>query len=287
MRGIATIVRSDSFRYATYSLRRSPLAMVGIAMILVVVLVAALAPVVAPHPDQVYKVNLKQKLLPPSAEHWFGTDDMGRDVASRMVYGARISLKIACVVVLLAATIGSLLGLISAYMGGLLGGSIMRVTDAFLAFPPLVLALSIQAALGPSVTNTMLTLALVWWTWYARLVRGQALSIKEELFIESARMLGASRMRIMFRHILPNCTGPIIVQATLQMGYAVITAAGLGFLGIGAQEPTPEWGLMVATGRAFIPKWWWMSTFPGFAIFWFVLGFCLLGDAIRDIYERS
>lgn len=167
---------------------------------------------------------------------------MGRDVASRMVYGARISLKIACVVVLLAATIGSLLGLISAYMGGWLGGSIMRVTDAFLAFPPLVLALSIQAALGPSVTNTMLALALVWWTWYARLVRGQALAIKEELFIESARMLGASRVRIMFRHILPNCTGPIIVQATLQMGYAVITAAGLGFWASAPRSRRPSGG---------------------------------------------
>ncbi|MBW1713618.1 MAG: ABC transporter permease [Deltaproteobacteria bacterium] len=190
-------------------------------------------------------------------------------------------------VVSLSLFIGTILGLVSGYFGGMVGNTITSVTDAFLAFPPLILALSIQAALGPSVTNTMLALALVWWTWYARLVRGQVLSIKEELYIDSARMLGVSKLRMMFRHIMPNCTGPIIVQATLQMGYAVITAAGLGFLGIGAQEPLPEWGLMVATGRAFIPKWWWITTFPGCAIFWFVLGFCLLGDAIRDIYERS
>ncbi len=280
-------VRSDPVRYAIYAVRRSPMALVGIFMILTVVLVALLAPWIAPHPDQVYKVDVKNKLLPPSADHWFGTDDLGRDVVSRMIYGARISLQIALVVVSVATLIGTLLGLISGYFGGRVGDIIMRITDAFLAFPPLVLALSIQAALGPSVTNTMLALSLVWWTWYARIVRGQVLSIKEELYIDAARMLGVSRIRMMFRHILPNCAGPIIVQATLQMGYAVITAAGLGFLGIGAQEPLPEWGLMVAKGRIFIPTWWWISTFPGFAIFWFVLGFCLLGDAIRDIYERS
>jgi peptide/nickel transport system permease protein len=284
---MSPIIKSDPIKYALYSIRRSPLALVGLGMILTVVVIAVLAPWVAPHPDQVYKVNIKEKLKPPGAEHWFGTDDLGRDVASRMIFGARISLQIALVVVSLAASIGTILGLVSGYYGGFLGNAIMRVTDAFLAFPPLVLALSIQAALGKSVTNTMLALALVWWTWYARLVRGQVLGIKEELYIDAAKMLGVSKLRMMLRHILPNCTGPIIVQATLQMGYAVITAAGLGFLGIGAQEPLPEWGLMIAKGRVFIPKWWWISTFPGFAIFWFVLGFCLLGDAIRDIYERS
>jgi peptide/nickel transport system permease protein len=281
------IIKSDPLRYALYSLRRSPLALVGMAMILIVVLVALFAPWIAPHPDQVYKVNIKAKLQPPSSEHWFGTDDLGRDVASRMIYGARISVEIALVVVSVAASLGTLLGLISGYYGGFLGSVIMRVTDAFLAFPPLILALSIQAALGQSVINTMIALSLVWWTWYARLVRGQVLGIKEELYIEAAKMVGVSKIRMILRHILPNCAGPIIVQATLQMGYAVITAAGLGFLGIGAQEPLPEWGLMIAKGRNFIPKWWWISTFPGFAIFWFVLGFCLLGDAIRDIYERS
>jgi peptide/nickel transport system permease protein len=284
---VSITIKSDSIRYAAYSISRSPLALLGIAMILTVVVVAVLAPWIAPHPDQVYSVNVKAKLLAPSPAHWFGTDDLGRDVLSRMIFGARISLKIALVVVSLAISIGTFLGLISGYFGPLTGNTIMRVTDAFLAFPPLVLALSIQAALGPSVTNTMLALALVWWTWYARLVRGQVLSIKEEAYIDGARMLGVSKFRMMFRHILPNCTGPIIVQGTLQIGYAVITAAGLGFLGIGAQEPLPEWGLMVANGRVFIPNWWWISTFPGLAIFWFVLGFCLLGDAVRDIYERS
>jgi peptide/nickel transport system permease protein len=284
---VSAFTKSDPMKYAIYSIKRSPLALVGIGMILTVLVTAAFAPWIAPHPDQVYKVNIKAKLQAPSAEHWFGTDDLGRDVASRMIFGARISVQIALIVVLLATSIGTILGLISGYYGGFLGNSIMRITDAFLAFPPLILALSIQAALGKSVTNTMIALALVWWTWYARLVRGQVLSIKEELYIEAARMIGISKLRMMLRHILPNCTGPIIVQATLQMGYAVITAAGLGFLGIGAQEPLPEWGLMIAKGRIFIPKWWWIATFPGFAIFWFVLGFCLLGDAIRDIYERS
>jgi peptide/nickel transport system permease protein len=235
----------------------------------------------------VYHVDIKIRLQPPNKEHPFGTDDHGRDILSRMIFGSRISLQVAVIVVSLATLMGTTLGLVSGYYGGIIDNILMRITDAFLAFPPLVLALCIQAALGPSVSNTMIALSLVWWTWYARIVRGQVLSIKEELYIESARTMGVRNFRMMFRHILPNCAGPIIVQGTLQMGYAVIATASLGFLGIGAQEPIPEWGLMVASGRSFLPDWWWISTFPGFAIFWMVLGFCLLGDATRDIYERS
>jgi peptide/nickel transport system permease protein len=279
--------KKQQLRYALYSIRKSPMAMIGIFMIAAVVAIAIFAPHLAPHPDKVYHVNIKIRLQPPSREHPCGTDDHGRDILSRMLFGSRISLQVAVIVVSLATLMGTTLGLVSGYSGGMVDNVLMRITDAFLAFPPLVLALCIQAALGASVSNTMIALSLVWWTWYARIVRGQVLTIKEELYIESARTMGVRSLRMMFRHILPNCVGPIIVQGTLQMGYAVIATASLGFLGIGAQEPIPEWGLMVASGRSFLPDWWWISTFPGFAIFWMVLGFCLLGDATRDIYERS
>jgi len=277
----------SQLRYALYSVRKSPMAITGIVMIAVVLLVAIFAPYLAPHPEQVYSVNIANQLQPPSWSNPFGTDDSGRDILSRIIYGTRISLQVAIVVVSAATVLGTMLGLIAGFYGGILGNLIMRITDAFLSFPPLVLALCIQAALGPKLINTMLALSLVWWTWYCRILRGQVLSVKEELYIESAKTIGASNLRIMFRHILPNCVGPVLVQNTLQMGYAVIAAAGLGFLGVGAQEPLPEWGLMIASGRNFMPQWWWMSTFPGLAIFWMVLGFCLLGDAIRDIYERN
>jgi len=279
-------IGSRQLRYGLYSVRKSPMAMIGICIIATVVIIAIFAPYIAPHPDQVYDVNIKNRLRPPSGEHPFGTDDHGRDILSRTIFGSRISLQVAIIVVLLASLIGTVLGLISGYYGGRVGNVLMRITDAFLSFPPLVLALCIQAALGPSISNTMIALSLVWWTWYARIVRGQVLSIKEELYIESARTMGVRNFRMMFRHILPNCVGPIIVQASLQMGYAVIAMASLSFLGIGAPEPIPEWGLMVAAGRGLLPDWWWISTFPGFAIFLLVLGFCLLGDALTDIYER-
>ncbi len=279
-------IMGSQWRYGLYSVKRSPMAKAGIVIIVAMAIIAILAPYLAPHPDQVYHVNIKNKLQPPSREHPFGTDDHGRDILSRTIFGSRISLEVAVLVVLLASFNGTILGLISGYYGGRIGNSIMRITDAFLSFPPLVLALCIQAALGPSIGNTMIALSLVWWTWYARIVRGQVLSIKEELYIESARTMGVRHLRMMFRHILPNCVGPVIVQASLQMGYAVIATASLGFLGVGAQEPLPEWGLMVATGRGFLPDWWWISTFPGLAILLLVLGFCLLGDALTDIYER-
>jgi peptide/nickel transport system permease protein len=277
----------EQLKYAIFSLKKSPAALVGIFMLTIVIVIAIFAPYIAPHPEKVYDIDIKRRLQPPSQEYIFGTDDHGRDVFSRIIFGSRISLQVAVIVVSLATLIGTTLGLVAGYYGGMLGNVIMRITDAFLAFPPLVLALCIQAALGPSVSNTMIALSLVWWTWYSRIVRGQVLSIKEELYIESARTTGVRNFRMIFRHILPNCIGPVLVQGSLQMGYAVIATASLGFLGIGAQEPLPEWGLMIASGREFLPNWWWISTFPGLAIFWLVFGFCLLGDAIRDIYERS
>jgi peptide/nickel transport system permease protein len=209
---------------------------------------------------------------------------MGRDIFCRVIYGFRISLFIGVVVVSCGMILGSFLGLFAGYYKAA-GEIIMRITDVFLAFPSIVLALAITAALGRSLTNTVLAISLTWWPWYTRLVYSQVLSIKENLYVESARAIGASDLRIIFRHILPNCMAPVIVNASLDFGYAILLAAGLGFLGIGAQPPDPEWGLMVSQGSNYIMNNWWMAAFPGLAIAITILGWNLLGDGLRDILD--
>jgi peptide/nickel transport system permease protein len=222
------------------------------------------------------------RLAPPSADHWFGTDNGGRDVFSRVAVGAQYSLIASLAILIIAAVVGSLIGLISGYFGGLVDELLMRVTDMFLAFPALVLAMGAAAALGPSLFNAVLAIAMVWWPWYARLVRGQTLVIKNQVFVEAARAVGATGPRIAFKHILRNCWSPIIVQMSLDIGYAVLTLAGLSFIGLGAQPPTPEWGTMVSSGRDYFLDQWWMVTFPGLAIFLSVMAFNLLGDGLQE-----
>jgi peptide/nickel transport system permease protein len=277
--------RDSLWRRVLYIVRRSPLAIVGIALILLIAVMAIFAPWIAPY-DAV-RVNLSQAFQPPSASHICGTDDMGQDIFSRIVYGSRVSLMVAFVVVGIAATVGTLIGLISGFFGGVVDMVIMRVVDAFLAVPSFVLAMISAAALGPSIVNVMLALSIVWWTWHARIVRGEVLKLRGTEFMVSLRSMGARTPRILFRHLLPNCVGPIAVQTTLQLGFAVLTAAGLSFLGLGAQPPTPEWGLMVSVGRQYLPASWWMITFPGLMIFLLVMGFILLGDTIRDVVSRD
>lgn len=277
--------RDALWRRVLYIVRRSPLAIVGIALILMIAVMAIFAPWIAPY-DPV-RVNLSQSFQPPSAAHLCGTDDMGQDIFSRIVYGSRVSLMVAFVVVGIAATVGTLIGLISGFFGGVIDMVIMRVVDAFLAVPSFVLAMVSAAALGPSIVNVMLALSIVWWTWHARIVRGEVLKLRGTEFMLSLRSMGARTPRILFRHLLPNCVGPIAVQTTLQLGLAVLTAAGLSFLGLGAQPPTPEWGLMVSVGRQYLPASWWMITFPGLMIFLLVMGFILLGDTIRDVVSRD
>jgi len=277
--------RDVLWRRVLYIVRRSPLAIVGVALILLIAGMAIFAPWIAPY-DPV-RVNLSQSFLPPSAAHLCGTDDMGQDIFSRIVYGSRVSLMVAFVVVGIAATVGTLIGLISGFFGGIVDMVIMRIVDAFLAVPSFVLAMVSAAALGPSIINVMLALSIVWWTWHARIVRGEVLKLRGTEFMVSLRSMGARTPRILFRHLLPNCIGPIAVQTTLQLGFAVLTAAGLSFLGLGAQPPTPEWGLMVSVGRQYLPASWWMITFPGLMIFLLVMGFILLGDTIRDVVSRD
>lgn len=265
------------------ALLRSPLTVAGLALILVFGLSALLASVLAPMDplDQ----NLSQRLEPPSPAHWLGADQLGRDMLSRLLFGARISLIVGVGVVGAAGTFGTLVGLIAGYLGGLVDEALMRVTDIFLAFPALILAMAIAGALGPSLNNAMIAIAVVTWPVYARLVRGQVLSLREREFVEAARSLGASAPRILWRHILPNTLAPILVQASFDMGGAILSAAGLSFIGFGAQPPTPEWGVMISEGRKYISTQLWLSLFPGLAILFTVAAFNLIGDGLRDALD--
>lgn len=265
---------------------RNGSAMFGLALVVLFLLIALFAPWLAPYPDDASgTVKLAQKLLPPSAAHWFGTDEMGNDVLSRVLLGARTSLQIGLTITGIAALIGVPLGIIAGYVGGRVQEVIMRVTDVFLSVPGLVLAIAIVGALGPGIHNAMLALSLVWWPGYVRLLQAKTLSLKGEIYIDAARMMGAGPMRIVFVHILPNCVSPIVIKGSMDMGMAILSAASLGFLGLGAQPPSPEWGAMISVGRNYLPQWWWYSAFPGLAIYLTVLGFNLIGDGLRDVLD--
>jgi len=257
--------------------------MVGAIIVLGLIMTAIFAPYIAPH-DPIEQ-NLEKRLDSPSLEHPFGVDQLGRDIFSRVIYGTRITLVIAMIITAIGGSIGTFLGVVAGFLGGKVDEVLMRMTDMFLAFPSLILALAFAAALGPSLNNMIIAISIANWPIYSRLARGQALSAKREDYIEAAKAIGASKWRIMFLHILPVCSSPIIVQLTLHMGTVILTAAALGFIGLGAQPPTPEWGVMVSDGRPYIMNQWWVSTFPGLAIMIAVLGFNLLGDGIRDILD--
>ena len=261
----------------------NPLNLVAIALIVILAACALLAPVLAPY-DPLAQ-DLAVRLKPPSPEHWLGSDSLGRDIASRILYGARISLLVGVVVVASAGVFGTFVGLVAGYAGGLVDEALMRLTEVFLAFPALILAMAIAGALGPSLTNAIIAIAAVTWAVYARLVRGQILSLRQREFVEAARAMGASRRRIVLRHLLPNTLAPLMVQASFDMGSSIIAAAGLSFIGFGAQPPTPEWGVMISEGRNFISTQPWLSLFPGVAILLAVGSFNLLGDGLRDAFD--
>jgi peptide/nickel transport system permease protein len=261
-------------------LASNPLSCAGLIALALFVLLAIAAPLIAPDDPNVY--NGAAKFLPPSASHLFGTDDAGRDILSRVIYGARYSLSAAAAILAFAAIAGTAIGLVAGYAGGWVDEALMRVTDMFLAFPALVLAMGAAAALGPSLFNAAVATAVVWWPWYARLVRGQVLQLKNEPYVAAARLAGASRTRILVRHVLRNCTTPIIVQMSLDVGYAILTMASLSFVGLGAQPPTPEWGSMIAVGRDYYLDQWWYATFPGLAIFVVVMAANLVGDGLQE-----
>jgi peptide/nickel transport system permease protein len=265
---------------------RDPLSLASSIIILVFMLVAIFAYQVAPYPEQgAGKTNVDTTMLSPSSEHWFGTDRLGRDVLSRVIIGARPALIVPIGVVAFAVLIGAPLGAIAGYKGGWIDETIMRITDLFLAFPFLLLAMAITAALGRGLGNAAIALVISWWPWYTRLVRGVTVSLKQRYFVEAARAVGVRESVIILRHILPNTITPILVQATVDLGTVILAMGGLAFLGMGTQPPSPDWGLMVSEGRSFILEQWWLSTFPGLAIFIVVLVFNLLGDTLRDIFD--
>jgi peptide/nickel transport system permease protein len=267
-------------------LAASPLLTVGAAVSLLIVVVAILAPLIAPFPgDAAAATHPFAVLRAPSAQHWFGTDQVGRDIMSRVIYGARVSPLIAVAVIAIACAVGVPLGIAAGYFGGWLDDVIMRVTDIFLAFPALLLALALASVLPASLTSLTIAIAATWWPWYARLIRGQAASVAGRPFVESCRALGLSRRRIIFRHILPNAVTPLIVQISLDVGGVILTASALSFLGLGAQDPTPDWGLMVAEGQSYFTSNWWVVTFPGLAILVTAFAFNLLGDGLRDLLD--
>lgn len=278
--------RIKSLRESLYLIARNKLSLTALIILVLLIVGALLAPYIIPYPEDLADATHTQiKLQAPSLEHLMGTDELGRDIFSRVVYGARVSLSAALAAVGLSLVIGIPLGAIAGSFGGWVDNLTMRITDVFLSFPPLLLAIAMVAVMGSSLNNAILAIALSWWPWYTRLIRGQAISVKERKFVQAAETIGTGRMKIIFKHIIPNCISPVIVQASMDIGGVILTVASLSFLGLGAQLPTPEWGLMISMGRRFFPDSWWYCIFPGLAIFVTVLCFNLLGDAIREILD--
>ena len=279
----------DSTRTARHVLSvilRDPLSLIGTLIIILVLFMAIFANQVAPYPEEGKgKTNAPNTLMAPSADHWFGTDKLGRDILSRIIMGSRSALIVPIGVVLFAVLLGAPLGALAGYKGGWLDEVIMRVTDLFLAFPSLLLAMAIASALGRGLDKAAIALVVSWWPWYTRIARGVAVGLRERYFVEAAQAIGVSDAVIIFRHILPNTISPIIVQATVDMGTVILAMGGLAFLGLGTQPPAPDWGLMVSDGRTYILDQWWIATFPGMAIFIVVLAVNLLGDTLRDIFD--
>lgn len=269
-----------------YRFSRNPTAVVGALIVLTAIALALLAPYITPYPEHVGAVvNFRVRHQPPSAEYWFGTDNVGRDIFTRMIFGLRISLKLALVVLGTAVPFGVVMGLLAGYYGGWVEIVIMRITDIALAIPPLVMALAVAAVLTPSLTNAMLAIALLWWTWHARLIYTITRQLRTQEFVEAAETLGASRGHILFREILPNCVSAIAVKTSLDAGFVILIGAALSFLGLGIQPPTPDLGTMVAQGAKFLPDYWWEAVLPGCGILFLALGFNLLGDGLRDLFD--
>ncbi|KAF0174132.1 MAG: peptide/nickel transport system permease protein [Rhodobacteraceae bacterium] len=265
-------------------LRRNPLAMIGLTITAALIFIAVFAPLLAPH-DPITQ-ELGRRLLPPGTSgNILGTDDFGRDILSRILYGSRITLYIVLLVILTAPVVGLVIGTVAGYFGGWVDTILMRITDIFLAFPKLILALALVAVLGPGMENAVLAIALTSWPPYARVARAETLTVRNSDYIAAVKLQGASSARVIWGHIIPMCLPSVIIRVTLDMAGVILTAAGLGFLGLGVQPPLPEWGLMISSGRKFLFEQWWVATMPGLAIFIVSLGFNLLGDGLRDVLD--
>jgi peptide/nickel transport system permease protein len=268
---------------AWLSFMENRLAVVGLAIILLLITTAALAPFIAPYPPN--SPDLSERLTPMSGAHWLGTDELGRDILSRIIFGSRLTLYVIVLVAIIAAPVGLLIGTVAGYAGGWLDAVLMRITDIFLAFPKLILALAFVSALGPGIENAIIAIAITSWPPYARIARAETITIRNADFIKAARLQGAGPTRLVWGHIVPLCLSSLIVRVTLDMAGIILTAAGLGFLGLGAQPPLPEWGAMISSGRKYMLDQWWVAAMPGIAIFVVSLGFNLLGDGLRDVLD--
>jgi peptide/nickel transport system permease protein len=278
--------RREAWRRGVYRFRQSRMSMAGLVIVALLLLVALLGPSLAPHPEHIAGgVSTAERFKAPSAQHWFGTNEMGQDVLSLVLGGARVSILAGLAVVLLGALAGTVVGAVAGYAGGWTDELLMRLSDLKLTVPGLILAMAVAAALGPGIVNMVLAISLSWWPGYARLVRGEVMARKQELYVTAARAVGAGPGRIVFRHILPNVMTPVIVKMSLDMGFAILTVASLGFIGIGVRPPTPEWGSLLSVARGYMPDYWWTAIFPGAAILLAVFGFNLLGDGLRDVFD--
>lgn len=278
-----TAARPSRGREIAEILFRNKLTLAGFLLVGLVAAIGVLAPVIAPYDPNF--MNMPERLQAPSAAHLFGTDEMGRDILSRVIYGARISIAVGVIIVAVSAAIGVVLGSVSGYFGGKADQAVLAVTDMILAFPSMVLALALTAAMGPGLLNTMLAVIIVRIPMYTRLMRGQVLAVKEQQYVRAARTFGEKPFWIVARHIVPNCLTPLMVQMTLGIGDAILIASSMSFIGLGAQPPTSEWGAMISTARVYAIDQWWYAAFPGLSILITIMGFNLIGDGIRDILD--
>lgn len=278
--------RLENWSRAFYRFRQSGLSMIGLAIVIALVLIAIFAPWIVPHPEQVVGgTNTAARFQPPSASAWFGTNELGQDIFSLVLVGSQVSLFSGLAVVFIAVVVGTVVGAIAGYFGGWIDEVLMRITDVLLTIPSLILAMAVAVALGTGVWNMIIAIAITWWPAYARLVRGEVIVKKEEQFVVAAHALGAHWVRILGKHILPNIVSPIVIKASLDVGFAILTVASLGFIGIGVKPPTPEWGTLLSGARSYMPDYWWTAVAPGIAIFLAVMAFNLLGDGLRDVLD--
>jgi peptide/nickel transport system permease protein len=277
----------DDYKFRLYLLRRSPLTIFGAIILGCLIIASVFAAWISPYPEDgmMIEVHPADRLLSPSLDHFFGTDPLGRDILSVLMFGCRISLVIAVLIMFLSAVIGIPLGLVAGYRGKIVDEFIMRITDIIMSIPPLLLALLIVSVIGPSINNAIIAISLTQWTRYTRITRGEVLHVKEEKYVTAAKAFGAGDLRVIFRHILPNVLSPLLVQGSMDGGRAILFAASLSFIGMGATPPSPEWGLTLSMARSYMPSYWWYAFFPGLAIMVTVMGFSFLGDGIRDILD--
>uniref|UniRef100_A0A7V3KMN8 ABC transporter permease n=1 Tax=candidate division WOR-3 bacterium TaxID=2052148 RepID=A0A7V3KMN8_UNCW3 len=277
----------ENLKRSWYKFSRNPLSILGLGLLFIIILSALFAPWIAPYPQHAGKfIDLKERFQPPSTSHLCGTDSMGRDILTRILFGYRISLLLGVVVLSISVPIGVTIGMVAGYCKGTVIETIcMRITDIFLSVPPLILAMAVASVLRPNLQNSMLAISLTWWPWYSRLIYGVVSGTRNEFFVQSAEIIGASKVHIMVRELFPQTISTLFTKVTLDMGYAILTGASLSFVGLGAQPPTPDLGTMVSEGSKFLPEQWWMSVFPALAIVLVILAFNLVGDGLRDLFS--